>query len=183
LHKSLADQRSSNETLDGRLNTLKKLILLIGIPASGKTTLSKKLIQKGYESISADIIRAELYGNEAEQGDPTKVFSVLFARLEDMMGAGKDIVVDNTNLKFAHRKEILTRAEKFGYSDVQLWVLDVPLDVCLQRNAKRERMVQEDVLANMFMTFNRSGRPRQAEGHMVLIRPGKDENDFRFFFP
>jgi hypothetical protein len=35
----------------------------------------------------------------------------------------------------------------------------------------------------MFMTFNRSGRPKKDEGKLVLIRPGKDENDFRFFFP
>ncbi len=162
---------------------MKKLILLIGIPASGKTTLAKKLINKGYKPINADSIRAELYGSEAEQGDPTKVFSIFFARLEDMMLAGKDIVVDNTNLKFAHRQEILTRAQKFSYSDVQLWVLDVPLDVCLQRNANRKRCVKEDILANMFMTFNRSGRPRQEEGRIVLVRPGKDENDFRFFSP
>jgi predicted kinase len=162
---------------------LKKLILLVGIPASGKSTLARKLTQKGFECINADTIRAELYGDELEQGDPQDVFSVFFERLEGMMKDEKDIVVDNTNLKAAHRKQILDRGHKFDYADIQLWILDVPLDVCLKRNALREKKVQEDVLANMFMTFNRSGRPRKEEGKLVLIRPGKDENDFRFFFP
>jgi predicted kinase len=162
---------------------LKKLILLIGIPASGKTTLAQKLVLKGFSSINADTIRGELYGDELEQGDPQDVFSVFFDRLDVLLKAEKDIVVDNTNLKSVHRKQIIDRAQKIGYKDIQLWVLDVPLDVCLQRNANREKKVQEDVLANMFMTFNRSGRPRKEEGKLVLIRPGKDENDLRFFFP
>jgi predicted kinase len=162
---------------------LKKLILLVGIPASGKSTLAGKLLQKGYTIINADTIRFELYGNELEQGNPQDVFALFFERLEALLKDEKEIVVDNTNLKLAHRKQILDRAHKFGYQDIQLWVLDVPLDVCLQRNAARERKVEEDVLANMFMTFNRSGRPRKEEGKLVLIRPGNDANDFRFFFP
>jgi predicted kinase len=160
-----------------------KLILLVGLPASGKTTLAKKLVEKGFECLNADTIRAELYGDESEQGDPAKVFSLLLERLQSLMESKKDIVVDNTNLKPAHRRPILDRARTGGYKDVQLWVLDVPLDVCLHRNALRERKVQEDVIANMFMTFNRTGRPSSEEGRLVLIRPGKDENDFRFFFP
>jgi predicted kinase len=166
-----------------RVRTLKKLILLVGIPASGKSTLAKKLIQKGFICINADAIRAELYGDELKQGDPQEVFSVFFDRLEALMKEEKDIVVDNTNLKIQHRKQILDRGQKFGYEDIQLWVLDVPLDVCLKRNAARERKVEEDILANMFMSFNRSGRPRKEEGKLVLIRPGKDADDFRFFFP
>jgi len=162
---------------------LKKLILLVGIPASGKSTLAGKLVQKGYTVINADAIRLELYGNEMEQGNPQDVFALFFQRLEGLLQDEKDIVVDNTNLKLAHRKQILDRAHKFGYQDIQLWVLDVPLDVCLERNAARERKVEEDVLANMFMTFNRSGRPRKEEGRLVLIRLGKDANDLRFFFP
>jgi len=162
---------------------LKKLILLVGIPASGKSTLAGKLVKKGYYIINADTIRLELYGNELEQGNPQDVFAMFFERLEALMKDEKDIVVDNTNLKPAHRKQIIDRGRKFGYQDIQLWVLDVPLELCLKRNAERQRQVADDVIASMFMTFNKSGRPRKEEGKLVLIRPGKDANDFRFFFP
>ena len=162
---------------------LKRLILLIGIPGSGKSTLAKKLIDKGFHCLNADSIRQELYGDASEQGDPKQVFSILFQQLEDALAKGLDIVVDNTNLNPKQRRPILERATKAGYSDIQLWLLDFPLELCLERNQARERSVPEDVVANMFIELNRSGRPRNSEGRLVLIRPGKDNNDFRIFFP
>ena len=41
----------------------------------------------------------------------------------------------------------------------------------------------DDIVANMFTELNRAGRPQRTEGRLVIIRPGKDENDLRFFFP
>ena len=162
---------------------MKRLILLVGIPGSGKTTLAKKIIEKGFHCLSADPIREELYGNAAEQGDKEEVFRIFFERLEDALSKELDIIVDNTNLNPRQRKPLLERAQKAGYTDIQLWLLDVPLDVCLKRNASRERVVPDDIVANMFMELNRSGRPQRSEGKLAIIRPGNDENDFRFFFP
>ncbi len=155
--------------------------MLIGIPGSGKTTLAKKIEVKGYCYINADSIREELYGSAAEQGDKEHVFNIFFERLDALMSEGKDVVIDNTNLNPKQRKPILQRAERFGYSDVQLWLLDVPLDLCLARNKSRDREVPEDIVANMFMELNRAGRPKRTEGKVVIIRPSKDGDDYRFF--
>jgi predicted kinase len=156
---------------------------MVGVPGSGKTTLAKKLVDKGFHYLNADSIRLELYGSEAEQGDKEQVFGIFFQRLEVALEGGLDIVIDNTNINMRQRKPILDRAVQFSYTDVQLWLLDVPLDLCLRRNAVRERIVPEDIVANMFMELNRSGRPQRKEGRLVIIRPGINENDFRFFFP
>ena len=157
--------------------------MMVGIPGSGKTTLANKIVQKGFHYLSADPIREELYGDAAEQGDKEQVFKLFFARLEEALGKELDIIIDNTNLNPKQRQPLLERAKQAGYSDIQLWLLDVPLDVCLKRNASRERVVPDDIVANMFMALNRSGRPRRDEGKLVIIRPGKDENDFRIFYP
>jgi predicted kinase len=156
---------------------------MVGVPGSGKTTLAKKLVEKGYHYMNADSIRLELYGSEGEQGDKEQVFEIFFQRLEVALQDGLDIVIDNTNINLRQRKPILERAQRFSYTDVQLWLLDVPLNVCLQRNATRERIVPDDIVANMFTELNRAGRPQRTEGRLVIIRPGKDENDLRFFFP
>lgn len=158
----------------------KKLIVLIGVPGSGKTTLALKIAEKGFHYLNADSIRLELYGNEIEQGDKEEVFSIFFQRLESAMGEGKNIIIDNTNLNPKQRKPIIDRAEKYEYQDVQLWLLDIPLDVCLERNKSRERVVPEDIIANMFMELNRSGRPKRMEGKVVILRPGKG-GDYLFF--
>lgn len=160
---------------------MKRLILMIGIPGAGKTTLAKRLIAKGFHYMNADAIRAELYGDEANQGDKEEVFSIFFMRLEEALKQELDVVIDNTNLNMKQRKPILDRCQQFGYTDVQLWLLDVPLEICLQRNSQRERIVPEEIVANMYMELNRSGRPKRTEGKVMILRPGKEEFDWLFF--
>jgi predicted kinase len=154
---------------------------MIGVPGAGKTTLAQKITEKGWKYINADSIRLELYGNAAEQGDKEEVFALFFQRLEELMTEGVDVIVDNTNLNPKQRQPILERCEKFGYADVQLWMLDVPLDLCLQRNKMRDRVVPEDIISNMYTELNKSGRPKRTEGKVVIIRPTKDGKDYLFF--
>ncbi len=158
----------------------KRLIMLVGIPGSGKTTLAKKVVEKGFHYMNADSIRLELYGDEGAQGNPEDVFAIFFQRLEQAMGEEVDIIIDNTNLNPKQRQPILERAQQFGYADVQLWLLDVPLEVCLERNKMRERNVPDDIVTNMHMELNKAGRPRRTEGKITIIRPGKEHGEFLF---
>lgn len=160
---------------------MKKLIILIGVPGAGKTTLAMKIVEKGFHCLNADTIREELYGDAADQGDKEEVFSLFFKRLEETFSEGKNVIIDNTNLNPKQRKPILDKADRFGYNDIQLWLLDIPLEVCLSRNRSRDRVVPEDIVANMYMELNRSGRPKRTEGKVVIIRPSKSGDDYLFF--
>ncbi len=159
---------------------MKRLIILVGIPGSGKTTLAEKLVEKGYLSLNADSIRAELYGDAATQGDPEQVFGIFFKQLEAAMKEEKAIVIDNTNSNPKQRKPILDRAKENGYEDVQLWLLDVSLETCLKRNQGRERVVSDDIVRNIYKTVFGPGRPQRSEGKVVLVRPGQNVGDFVF---
>ncbi len=56
--------------------------------------------------------------------------------------------VDATNLSAHERKQWIKMAMSFGY-EVQAVFFDVPLAVCLERNAKRDRQVSDEVMHKM----------------------------------
>ena len=56
--------------------------------------------------------------------------------------------VDATNLSIHERRQWIKMSKSFGY-EVQAVFFDVPLEVCLERNSKRERSVSEDVMRKM----------------------------------
>jgi len=162
---------------------LKRLVLLVGVPGAGKTTLSKQLIDKGYLSLNADSIRQQLWGDSADQREPERVFEIFYERLEQSLAEQNDIVIDNTNINAKHRSPILQRAIKAGYQDIQLWILDVPLEVCLEQNRSRERAVPDEIVVNYFNTLQSHGKPRKHEGKLVIVRLGAKPFEYRFFLP
>lgn len=154
---------------------------MVGVPGAGKTTVAKGLVERGYKNLNADAIRQELWGDSGDQRDPAKVFELFYQRLEEALKDGLDIVIDNTNINSRHRDPILQRAKDAGYIDVQLWVLDVPLDVCLAQNKMRERSVPEDIVTNYHKTLQTHGKPRSQEGRIILVRPGAKDFEFKYF--
>jgi predicted kinase len=160
---------------------VKRIVLMVGVPGSGKSTIAGRLLDKGYTCFNADAIRKELFEDEGDQRDKERVFTIFFERLEAALEQGLDIVIDNTNINTKHRSPILQRAIKAGYTDIQLWILDVPLEVCLERNRNRERQLPEDVVVNYYNALHAHGKPRKHEGKLILIRPGPKDFEFRFF--
>jgi predicted kinase len=146
----------------------RKVIILVGIPGSGKTTLAKKLVKEGYLRLSADSIREELYGSENIQGNGNTVFKVFYDRLEEAIkDATLDIVIDNTNTKTKYRAEILNRVDTLKY-DHEFWLVNTPLCQCLIRNKQRERYVPEEIIQRMFYSLQNSLSDLYNQGRVVI---------------
>ena len=122
------------------------VVLAIGMPGSGKTTWFRR---RGVTPLSSDLLRNILFDDVEEQRYQGLVFSTLRSLLRARLIARMPLnYVDATNLSIHERRQWIKMAKSFGY-EVQAVFFDVPLDVCLERNAKRDRSVSEDVMRKM----------------------------------
>ena len=130
-----------------------KLIILVGVPGSGKTHYAQKYVKEHPNTIhlSSDKIREELWGNEATQGDPGMVFSIMQSRAVDALHNGQSVVYDATNVTRKDRSYILALCPKFV--QIEAHVVWAPIETCIERDANRERTVGKAVIDKMLKRF------------------------------
>lgn len=122
------------------------VVLAIGLPGSGKTTWFRR---RGVTPLSSDMLRNILFDDVEEQRYQGLVFSTLRTLLRARLIAKMPWnYVDATNLSVHERRQWIKMAKSFGY-EVQGVFFDVPLEVCLERNRSRDRMVAEEVMRRM----------------------------------
>ncbi len=139
------------------------VVLTIGLPGSGKTTWFKR---RGVTPLSSDMLRSILFDDITEQRYQGLVFSTLRSLLRARLIAKMPWnYVDATNLSPHERRQWIKMAKSFGY-DVQAVFFDVPLEVCLERNRKRERTVSEEIMHKM---AERLRPPSFKEGFSKII--------------
>ena len=169
------------------------LILLIGIPGSGKSSLAAKLQQAGGFLVATDQIRAALFGDASIQGDWRLIWQAVEQQLRvassritsstincttsaqknpDLTAPSPAFVVyDATNTRRRARREMIRLARSLGYNRiVGLW-LNPPLSVCLARNQQRPRQVPEAVIQRMHRQLW-SAPPKLCEGLDLLLHYG-----------
>ena len=102
-------------------DTPPQMILLIGIPGSGKSTFAATNFPTRYVKISRDVLRTR--AREAR---------VLAEALDQL----RDIIIDNTNVKRIERERFILPAKAAGYRVTGFYFRSVIKD-CLGRNAQR----------------------------------------------
>jgi predicted kinase len=90
-----------------------------------------------------------LFDDAQEQRFQDLVFSNLRSMLKARLIARRPLnYVDATNLTPQERQGWIKMAKDYGY-EVQAVYFDVPVEVCLERNRRRARAVDEDVMRRM----------------------------------
>lgn len=151
------------------------LILMIGIPGSGKSTFAKQIFFEDAKTkahhypviLSSDEIRKEILGNEEDQTNNAHVFQVLRQRVVASLKQGEDVVVDATNITKRERATYIKLAKNLDNPPkILAAILDTEYIETLRRNNQRERVVPEDVIARMRKRYQ---KPTKEEGFDEII--------------
>lgn len=128
-----------------------KVLMLSGIPASGKSTKAKELCKDTtWKRVNKDDIRSSL-GNGYVYSKATEdvIKDTEFKLAIKYLSEGFNVVVDDTNATPNHRKTWEDIATKAG-AEFEVLRFDTPLNECLSRNALREDPVPEKFIKDMY---------------------------------
>lgn len=141
---------------------IKKIIILQGIPASGKSTWARQWVSEDPEHrvrFNRDDIRNMLgvYWVPSREGLINNIYNTF---IHDSMIGQYDIVLDNMNLN----KKTLDEIEKevrdfnklstdFEYQIEYKSFLDTPLEVCIERDSKRESPIGEKTIRSIYARY------------------------------
>lgn len=155
-----------------------EFIMLVGLPASGKSTYAEKLKKEGYNVHSSDAIREELTGDVNTQDKNTEVFSILHSRIKDDLKSGISCVYDATNMSMKRRKAFLDSIKKYEcYKKCVLFV--APVETCKDRNDNRDRKVPNEAFDKMLRQFD---IPMKYEGWDEIEVIANEEYDYKNLF-
>jgi len=135
-----------------------QMLILRGLPASGKTTYAKKLETEGWVRVEKDEIRKDkrLFKDgqyNYKRGDESIVLKERNRIIRNSLASGKNVVSSDTNLNPKHVSGISSIAREFGANVRTKDFLDIPIAELIRRDANRENSVGEQVIRKMFNSF------------------------------
>ena len=166
---------------DGRVPA--GLILLIGPPASGKSTFARAWVEGGQLDadgvVSCDSIRNELCGARVDVSDDPVIFDEMDRRIAARLRAALAVVVDATNVMPHARCRMIAWARQYG-RPVTALRFRVADEVLVDRNSGRlepARVPTGDVLHYAAIAARHTARNQLIdEGVSVVIDvPGEAE--------
>ena len=130
-----------------------RLLLLAGIPGSGKSTWAGWIAsQRDVDVISADQIRLEMWGSlqvaNSDRGNHKKVFEEMHHRLRASLGDGRIAIADATNL-YPHARNPLYKIAQETGAEVEIVLFSSNNALLQNRQRDEDQVVPEEAMQRM----------------------------------
>ncbi|GCD12597.1 AAA family ATPase [Clostridium tagluense] len=151
---------------------MKKAILTMGLPASGKSTVLNNLgfLNGDYTNIDPDLIKAEKLDYDPKQPQVYHSWSQVETKKRIAMAIieEKNIIIDGTGTNTEKMAKYIRDLQVEGY-EVTLLYVKVSLKTSLERNSKRERNVPEEIIREKFETMAISFEILSSMGDIIKV--------------
>lgn len=134
-----------------------KLIMLRGLPASGKSTWAKDQVKRSkgkIKRVNKDELREMLDVGEWSRENEKFILTIRDDVIINALTKGYSVLVDDTNFSPTHEEKLKEIASQllveFETNDS---FLDTPLSVCIERDSKREKPVGNKVIIEMYNQY------------------------------
>lgn len=129
------------------------ILMLQGLPASGKTTLANQLVDTGhFVRTNKDDLRAMLHGGVFSKDNEKQVLHVRDQIIARALADGKSVVVDDTNFAPVHEQTLRDIADRHEVNFFKHFV-DTDVEECVTRNDSREFPVPSKVIRGMYNRY------------------------------
>lgn len=133
---------------------MKKLIMMRGIPASGKSTKAEELSKLyGMPRVNKDLLRVMLHFDKWSGKNESITAEAETALIRTLLKSHPGVIVDNTNLTQRHydHYKALAESENVGFEMVEM---TTPYEVCLERDKYRTKSVGASVILKFALMTN-----------------------------
>ena len=145
----------------------KALIIMVGPPASGKSTWSKQFAANNkIERVSTDEIRAEIGSGEGDQSVSAAAFAIARQRVRNALTANKSVIIDATSVNRKARRDWINLGRGHNAFIVAV-AFEVPKSELYKRDSQRERKVGTEIIDRFISKYE---RPSEDEVDKVILK-------------
>jgi len=140
---------------------MKKVLILQGLPASGKSTYAQEILLKEpgrWVRVNKDSLREMAHASYWSKGNEKFILKLRDIIILMALEEGKHVIVDDTNFS-SHIEDIRKLVKGKAEVKVNNSFLEIPVEECIKRDLKRVNSVGKDVILQMYNNFVRQPIP------------------------
>lgn len=137
------------------LENEQKLTMCKGVQGSGKSFWAKDYVKKNKNTVRVnnDQLRLMMFDRVFDENDTKYIDSARELLIESFLEKGMSVIVDNMNLSSKYELRYRQMAEKYKIIFEIKDFTGVPLQICIDRDKRRENPVGEKVIRKMYKQF------------------------------